>query len=491
MMIPFDDASLVSAALAVMCVCIIAADRWRPAAALWFVLGTALLIRADAAYQFSLHEWDERFHAVVATHLMRDSLQPMLFPVGHPDVANGWMRTDIWLHKPPLAMWLMAASMTLAGVNEIALRAPSVLLGTVGVWLTYRTGLALGSARLATAAAAFHAVNGFVVSLGAGRRVADHVDVALMVCVQAAVLVTMTVRPGRTRGLWVGVATGLAVLSKSLPGALPLALLLCAQRQPLRARFDEVATALIATIAVAGPWFAYCAVQFPDASQREWAYTAAHLGAVVEGHAGPWWYYLASAPRYFGEQLPAAMILGALALHRRPWGGLVAAWIAIPFVIFSAAATKLPNMVMIAAPALFLLNAAALDGVRRWTPAGRGGVLVRWALVVVLAVVPVRSLLEPQGPLERRDRFPEHAQAYRSLQTAVPSGTTQVFNVPDPVTAMFYTHLTVVGRLPSDQEVKRLHEEGRPVVIVSPASRRPAVPEGWRAFLIDWPDSGD
>jgi len=485
--LPFDAASLASATLALVCAFAVATDRLRPTWAVGLVLGAAFIIRADAAAQFSLHAWDERFHAVVAKHLMQHPLRPTLFPIGHPEVASDWMHADVWLHKPPLAMWMMAASMSLAGVNELAMRAPSVLLGTIAVWLTYRIALRVGGLSLAILAAYFHAVNGFLVGLSAGRRVADHVDVALLVCVEAGVLAIVSARPGPTRGFFVGAATGLAILSKSLPGALTLGLLLVAQRQRYRERFVEVAVAAGAAMTVTLPWFLYVANRYPEASRQEWTYTLQHLGVVVEGHTGPWWFYLADAPRSFGEQLPIALLLGALALRERPWSMLVAAWIVVPYVIFSAAKTKLPNMVMVAAPAAFLVNAAAVDALRSWAPTGAILGWFRWTALLVFVLLPTRSLLEPHGPLERRDRFPEHAQAYRSLSATVPTGTTHVFNVPDPVTAMFYTDLIVVGRRPTEAEVRKLQQDKRPVVVVRQGLSEVPMPASWHVTTVPWP----
>ena len=43
--------------------------------------------------------------------------------------------------QPPVALWLMAGSMRVFGVNEIAMRLPSLLLSTGAVLLTFLIGV--------------------------------------------------------------------------------------------------------------------------------------------------------------------------------------------------------------------------------------------------------------------------------------------------------------------------------------------------------------
>ena len=60
----------------------------------------ALVIRMDASWQFSLHEWDERFHALVAKNLIADPLKPTLYR--SPAVAydyRDWTSNHVWLHQ--------------------------------------------------------------------------------------------------------------------------------------------------------------------------------------------------------------------------------------------------------------------------------------------------------------------------------------------------------------------------------------------------------
>jgi 4-amino-4-deoxy-L-arabinose transferase-like glycosyltransferase len=111
-------------------------DNYKIAILLIVICGLALRIYTST--DFFLHSWDERYHALVAKNLIQHPLTPTLYdnPVLPYDYRN-WKANHIWLHKQPLPVWTIAASMRLFGVNEIALRLPSIILSTIGILLTF------------------------------------------------------------------------------------------------------------------------------------------------------------------------------------------------------------------------------------------------------------------------------------------------------------------------------------------------------------------
>ena len=113
----------------------------RYGAALAAVVCIGAMLRLFAATDNYLHEWDERFHAVVAKNCIQSPLKPMLYrqPAVPYDYRN-WLSNHIWLHKPPLSLWLMAASLRLFGTSEFALRLPSLILSCLGIPLMYYLG---------------------------------------------------------------------------------------------------------------------------------------------------------------------------------------------------------------------------------------------------------------------------------------------------------------------------------------------------------------
>ncbi|MEN0007062.1 MAG: glycosyltransferase family 39 protein, partial [Bacteroidota bacterium] len=103
---------------------------------LLLLLGLSLRLFTSAdAY---LHEWDERYHALVAKNMLKEPLQPMLYanPVLPYDYKD-WSSNHIWLHKQPLSLWLITGSFAVFGVHEWSLRLPSILLSTLSIVFTY------------------------------------------------------------------------------------------------------------------------------------------------------------------------------------------------------------------------------------------------------------------------------------------------------------------------------------------------------------------
>ncbi|MBP7399885.1 MAG: hypothetical protein KA954_09890, partial [Chitinophagales bacterium] len=76
-------------------------------------LGIRILFNSFFPY---LHDWDERFHALVAKNMMTHPFTPMLRanPV-LPYDETSWTDGHIWLHKQPLFLWQMALSMKIFG----------------------------------------------------------------------------------------------------------------------------------------------------------------------------------------------------------------------------------------------------------------------------------------------------------------------------------------------------------------------------------------
>ncbi len=71
-----------------------------------------LMLRVYTSSDFFLHFWDERYHALVAKNLIKHPLIPTLYddPILPYNYKN-WTESHIWVHKQPLPLWTMAASM--------------------------------------------------------------------------------------------------------------------------------------------------------------------------------------------------------------------------------------------------------------------------------------------------------------------------------------------------------------------------------------------
>jgi hypothetical protein len=501
--------------------------RGRPDAAAVAIVAAGLALRMYAGCDLFLHAWDERYHALVAKHLADHPLVPTLYdqPLLSYDYRD-WRGNHVWLHKPPLALWMMAASMRLLGTDEIAMRLPSLLLSALAIFMTYVIGSHFWGRRVGLLAAAFHAVNGYLLQLPGGRVAVDHVDNALLFFVELGIF--LAVLQARSRRWWwawlpaIGAAAGLAVLSKWLPGLLPLPVWLAlawGRQRPSRIAAGLVVIAA-ACAAVALPWQLYIHQAFPLEARWEAAYNLYHLRVPIEGLGGSPLYYVAKMPRFFGEliYLPVAWFLFELVRSRlslrwlRSLGGLsrrgavpaagsdtgrddgqvtelgsaarqrtpgpprpegregrsllpLATWLLVPYVAFSLAATKLGGYVMVAAPALFIVEASFWFWLWDRRPAGPLR-LLRLLALALIPLLPLRYTVERMKIRPAYDRNPPWVRALRELPARLGPGPLVLFHLDQPLEAMFYTPYVAYEGVPSPFEVRRLRGAGYRVVVL-------------------------
>jgi 4-amino-4-deoxy-L-arabinose transferase-like glycosyltransferase len=497
MSLPYDGWSV--AAILTAGACLFGSSRPRAPLTLRIALIAAagFVLRLDASWQLSLHTWDESVHAVVAKGLAVHPLVPTLYEelVLQPS-GYSWTEAHIWLHKPPLSLWFMALALKLLGTSAPALRLPSLVMGTLGIVLTFAVGRRVFNDRVGLLAAAFHAVNGLLIALASGRRVADHVDTALIFFVQLGVLLALesTRRRGRAAVFWTslaGCSAGLGVLAKSLPALLVAVVAFAIWNRALGLKRAAARTAIVLASAavVCLPWLEYIHHAFPETPKSADAYTLQHITTVVEDHAGPVWSYVVAMPRFFGElvYLPVGWFLWTSFRRDADAGRVgIAVWLAVPYIVFSFMQTKLTAFVAIAAPAIFLAAAAGCIQLRDAIPAVRTASRQVWlrAVLALLVLLPARYLLEPHSALERRDRSPEDTRQFRELNRLFDSGTAVIFNVARPYELMFYSDLPAYTRMPRPEDVAELHRRGKTIVVYQPKGVSVAVPESWQATLL-------
>ncbi|MFN7830900.1 MAG: ArnT family glycosyltransferase, partial [Bacteroidota bacterium] len=161
----------------------------------------------------------------------------MFRPLLHKSVVvnydfKDWTNNYIWLHKPPLSLWFMATSMELFGVNELALRLPSIIVSTLSIALTYKIAINLYPEikMIGLMAMFFQSINGFVIEISGGRIPTDHVDTLLLFWIELGVWIAVR-QPSNRRSLnkifLIVIVTTFAVLTKWLVGLFIPFLLFC------------------------------------------------------------------------------------------------------------------------------------------------------------------------------------------------------------------------------------------------------------------------
>ncbi|GGV91570.1 glycosyl transferase [Streptomyces gelaticus] len=222
----------------------------------------ALLLVIGAAYLWNLSAsgYANSFYSAAAQAGGR-SWKAFFF--GSLDAANA-----ITVDKPPAALWPMALSVRILGLNSWAILAPQVLMGVATAGVLYA-----GVRRRFNAAAGLIAMAVFaltpVVALMFRFNNPDALLALLMTVTVHCVLRAM--EHGRTKWLvWAGVAVGFAFLAKTLQAFLilpPLAVLYAVFAPvPVRRRLGQLALSALVTVVAGGWWVAI--VELWPASSR-------------------------------------------------------------------------------------------------------------------------------------------------------------------------------------------------------------------------------
>jgi 4-amino-4-deoxy-L-arabinose transferase-like glycosyltransferase len=373
----------------------------------------------------SLWDLDEGRNATAAQEMLE--AQEWVVPT-----FNAQLRVD----KPVLLYWLQILAYRLCGVNEFAARLPSALAALVTVLLTYELGRRLFGA-------ATGLLGGLVLASTVLFCVSAHFanpDALLNACTILTFFLFWRsfAASGRAWLILCGASTGLAVLAKGPVGlALPAAaigLFLLWSRQLRRLLDRRLVLGLLAFVLVALPWYVWVGVETKWQFLRGFLLThnIDRLRNPMENHGGSVLYYAATLVVGFA---PWSIFFGPAVWYalwsviRRPWSAFRAwwepahdaecgkegdqgksrtadayrflwCWMAVYFLFFSLAATKLPSYILPLYPPLALLTARFLDRWRRgivqppvWT------VHLGPACLALVGVVTILVLLAAGGVL--------------------------------------------------------------------------------------------
>lgn len=439
------------------------------------IILAGLLLRIQAGTDMFLHNWDERYHALVAKNLIKHPLVPTLYD--DPALPYDYRRWDaghVWLHKQPAPLWAMALSMRTFGVNEIALRLPSILLSTLAIGLTYSIGSLLFTAPVGLTAAALHAINGLIIQTTAGRVASDHIDLFHLFFVELAIfLAVLHSQTGKRRIIpLIGLAVGVAILCKWLTALIVFPLwfiMVRAKDKPMTIAVNAVIIAAVCS-ATFLPWQVYIHATFPLEARWESAFNLRHITEPLEGHGGSWLFHFRGLAHY-GEFI-ALPIIWFLLRTARNWREsrylMPTVWLVVPFAFFTMVKTKMDTYTLFVAPSIFIMSAAFIHAVytNRTRPGYR---LLRSMMLVLLIGGPVFHLaqtIEPFRPANRSDKHDKRwADILRTLGRQVPDSQAIYFSTR-PIETMFYTAGIGYPGLPTGDQIADLKKRGYSVNII-------------------------
>jgi 4-amino-4-deoxy-L-arabinose transferase len=467
-------------------------NRQKIRLSLGLLFAGAFLIRlAIIALDPFLNDWDERYHALVAKNMMQHPFMPMLrvFPVLENYDFKAWCCNHIWLHKQPLFMWQMALSMKLFGVNTIALRLPSALMGAALVFPVYRMGKLLSSANVGYYAAFLITFAYYQLEQIAGAIGMEHNDVGFMFYVTMSLwcFVEYVYNPSNRKLIFaIGLFAGMAVLCKWLAGLLVYAgwgLLLLLRRKDvgLRKNIADFLLSVLTAICTFLPWQIYTQIYFPQESSFERAYNSKHIWEVLENHGGGASYYLENLPFHYGHLLIALIFLGVLLSVKnlkRPTDWLLLAFILVPYLFFSLVAkTKLPSYVYFISPLVYILMGISLETIVKWFEDSKFAKLYGVLILLFFAFFSLRPFeIAALHVKNAKTEFitPDHDRAakrsnteiYKQLNELVPADYT-IFNCKEfeDTEAMFFSDRNVYQWWMSEAEYNTLKAQGKKIAV--------------------------
>ncbi len=432
-----------------------------------------LALRIYTSTDFFLHTWDERYHALVAKNLIRHPLTPTLYdkPILPYDYKD-WTGNNIWLHKQPLPLWTMAASMRFFGVNEIALRLPSIILTTIGIWLTFFIGKHFFDKKVGYLSAFFYSVNGLIIELTAGRVATDHIDIFFLFFIELAICfsILFAQKQKTIYNIFAGASIGAAILSKWLPAliVLPIWLLIVINtgRFKLREIIFQFLIFTITCVVVFLPWQLYIFKTFPTEANWEASFNFKHITEVLDDRMGAFYYFPDKIRINYGEliYLPLLWFLWKTFKNIRNKNRLaILIWVLVPLLFFSIAKTKMQAYILFISPALFLMTSEFFFMLNDYKRNNKLKCLFNFILLLFIAL-PIRYMIERVKPFEQSNRNPDWVIDLRKLNDRKISNGV-LLNYDKPIEAMFYTNMTVYQNIPDKSKISDLLARGYTVII--------------------------
>jgi 4-amino-4-deoxy-L-arabinose transferase-like glycosyltransferase len=446
------------------------------ALALIGILIGGLLLRLGVSTDPFLHCWDERYHALVAKHLMSRPFFPTLYETPLlPYDYRTWTGNYIWLHKQPLPLWGMALSMKLFGINEFAVRIPSILLSTASIYLTFRIAKAFTqSDRISLLAAFLHAINGLIIEITGGRVATDHIDLFFLFFIELGVFFACRYMNKQTllNCFLIGISIGLAILCKWLTALIvvPIWLIISFQRQHVYRTAFHLFVILLSAVVIFLPWELYIHSRFPLEASWEAASYSKHVTQVLNQQSGGYFYFAEKVAIVFNEFFPLIIGWHIYALIKKKYNAYTVSllvWFFIPVIFFSIAKTKMQAYILFTGPALFILTAMFVYDISRLTIKNKADIWIRNGLIFFTIALPLRYSLERLKLFQKQN--PQEiaiTQRIKKLNNSTISDKTVIFNDPNYIETMFYTNFTSYEHKPSDPDIALLKNNGYGIFVM-------------------------
>lgn len=277
-----------------------------------------------------------------------------------------------YFEKPVAGYWWNTLSQGLLGENRFAVRCSSALATGLSALLIY--GLAWycwHCRRRALAASLIYLSSLLVYGIGTYANLDAQLTcwITLALCSAYVLLTTVTRRDQILAAIGLGLATGMAFLTKGFIAWAVVAVTLLPYVQWQRrwgVLFKQLPWIVLSLFIVSAPWVIAIAQREPDYWHYFfWVEHIQRFASEQAQHRAPAWYYLpllllGSLP-WLGL-LPAALLRGWRQRHSDPSQGYLLSWLILPLLLFSLAKGKLITYILpCLAPLALLMSGVIMD----------------------------------------------------------------------------------------------------------------------------------
>ena len=440
-----------------------------------------------------LNLWDEQYHALVAKNLILHPLKPTLIENPVIYFQYSWVNGHIWLHKQPLFLWIIALSLKVFGVNEFAVRLPSILMSTIVVGFIFDIGKRTLHVSVGYIAALLFATGNFSLELVSGFFGIDHNDVAFLFFVTGSIYFGIRYNEKKSMSLliWVGIFSGGAFLVKWVMGLIvyfgwSVGILLNKADKNKVQQIKYLLFSFSIALIVLLPWQIYILKVFPLESHIEFDLNSKHFFEVVEGHGGNALFYWFNLNQLFGKgQLIPFLILFSLFFFFRNLSTNIQrifffSIIIFVYAFFTLARTKMSGFCYFMSPIIYLSLGCLIFEFQKLLKQLITNKIVfnsiRFILLFLifysninLHEIQWQHTLIKSNETARKERL-QTMQAIRQVQKEIGNGNNIIFNCKpqDHIPFMFYTGNLAYDFIPTQEElVIAMKSEKRIVIFYS------------------------
>lgn len=331
---------------------------------------------AISAFDF-LHLWDECFHALVGKNLTTSPTVPMLYKEECIFYSNLWSDTTIWLHKQPLFLYQIAASLKLFGLSVFSVRLPSAILMSICGVMIYRMGKLLFNDLSGIIGSFLFCFSLYKMQLLMGMKSTDHNDLAFLFYITASIWAFLEYQNKQSKKYFVAIFifSAFAVLNKWLLGFLVYylwGLIILFKNKKLFSIWQAARPMLMNfafSVLLVLPWQVYIWTQFPEKARFEFDQINKHLFEVVEDHSGNWDFHFLLSDQHYGLNFLLITLCTGLSYFAIKEKNKHLALIIVIFSVygfFTFAQTKMESFTFILSPFIFIMIAASLVLLYKW-----------------------------------------------------------------------------------------------------------------------------